>query len=248
MNQYGDGVMEHFSSPRNVGEIKDADGVGTVGNPVCGDIMRVYIKVEDERIKEIKFKTFGCAAAIASGSVLTEMVEGKTVDEALRVTREQIIERLGGLPRQKRHCSVLAQDALKKAVEDYRARKEGLIPIRFVFESASLKGYLKPTPLAQKILNVLPVEAKIEKWGEEIYFSINLKADLQNPQTEVKKGDIAFWPDEGGCLCLFFGPTPVSKEGKILAYSDVEVVGSFTIEPMLLRMLSDGDSVRVEKV
>lgn len=248
MSQYGEGVIEHFTNPKNVGEIPDADGVGTVGNPVCGDIMRVYIKVKGDKIEEIRFKTFGCAAAIASGSVLTEMVKGKTIEEAMKVTREQIVERLGGLPRQKRHCSVLAQDALRKAVEDYHARKKGLIPIRFVFEATSLKGYLKPTPLAKKVLQILPLQSKIEIWGEEVYFPIHLKMELSNPQKEMERGDIAYWPEEGGHLCLFFGPTPVSKEGKILAYSDVEVVGSFSIDPMLLRMLSEGDGVRVEKV
>ena len=248
MSEYGKGVMEHFTNPRNVGEIPDADGVGTVGNPICGDIMRIYIKVKEGRIEDIKFKTFGCAAAIASSSVLTEMVKGRRLDEALKVTREEIIERLGGLPRQKRHCSLLAQDALKKAVDDYRARQKGLIPIRFVFEGKSLEAYFKPVPLAWKILEVLPVEAKIEIWGEEIYFPINLQSDLQNPQVEVQRGDIAYWPEEGGNLCLFFGPTPVSKGDKILAYSDVEVVGSFPIDPMLLRMLSEGERVRVERV
>lgn len=123
--QYSEEVMDHFMNPRNMGEISDADGVGTVGNPVCGDIMRLYLKIKDERIEDIKFKTFGCGAAIASSSMLTELVKGKTIDEALKTSNKAIIEALGGLPSQKRHCSVLAEEALEKAVNDYRSKKEG---------------------------------------------------------------------------------------------------------------------------
>jgi len=120
--QYSEKVMDHFKNPRNVGEIKDADGVGHVGNAVCGDIMELYIKVEDDVIKDVKFKTFGCGAAIATSSMITELVKGKKVDEALRITNEAVIEALGGLPRVKRHCSVLAEEALKKAIEDYKKK------------------------------------------------------------------------------------------------------------------------------
>jgi len=126
--QYSEKVMDHFTNPRNVGEIPDADGVGTVGNPTCGDIMRLYIKVKDDRIEDIKFKTFGCGAAIASSSMVTELVKGKPLDEALKVSNKAIVEQLGGLPVKKRHCSVLAEEALQKAVDDYRSKlkeKEG---------------------------------------------------------------------------------------------------------------------------
>lgn len=122
-DQYSEKVMEHFTNPRNVGEIEDADGVGTVGNPICGDIMRLYIKIKDGRIEDIKFKTFGCGAAIASSSMLTELVKGETIDEALKTSNKAIIEALGGLPSKKRHCSVLAQEALQKAIDDYRSKK-----------------------------------------------------------------------------------------------------------------------------
>ncbi|MCD1293705.1 Fe-S cluster assembly scaffold protein NifU [Methanocella sp. CWC-04] len=116
-------VMEHFSNPRNVGEIPDADGIGEVGNPKCGDMMTIYIKVENDRIKDIKFKTFGCGAAIATSSVITMMAKGKTLDEALDITRDQVAEELGGLPPVKMHCSNLAADALKAAIGDYRKRQ-----------------------------------------------------------------------------------------------------------------------------
>jgi nitrogen fixation protein NifU and related proteins len=117
---YSEKVMEHFSNPRNVGEILDADGVGIEGNPTCGDIMKIYIKVEDERIKDVKFKTFGCGAAIATSSMVTEMVMGKTLEEALEISNQAVAEALGGLPPVKMHCSNLAADALHKAIEDYR--------------------------------------------------------------------------------------------------------------------------------
>jgi len=120
---YSDLVMEHFSNPRNVGEIPDADGVGTEGNPVCGDIMRIYIKVDNNHIEDIKFKTFGCGAAIATSSMVTEMVKGKTLDEAMEISNKAVAEALGGLPSNKMHCSNLAADALHKAIEDYRSRQ-----------------------------------------------------------------------------------------------------------------------------
>lgn len=120
---YSDIVMDHFSNPRNVGEIPDADGVGTEGNPVCGDIMKIFIKVKDNKIEDIKFKTFGCGAAIATSSMVTEMVKGKTLDEAMVVSNKAVAEALGGLPVQKMHCSNLAADALHKAIDDYRSRQ-----------------------------------------------------------------------------------------------------------------------------
>ena len=120
---YSEKVMEHFRNPRNVGEIPDADGVGTVGNPVCGDMMTIYIKVKDDRIVDIKFKTFGCGAAIATSSMITELAKGKTLDEALKLTRADVAKELGGLPPVKMHCSNLAADALHEAIKDYRKRR-----------------------------------------------------------------------------------------------------------------------------
>lgn len=122
---YSEKVMDHFMNPRNVGEITDADGVGEEGNPVCGDAMKITIKVEDDRIVDVKFKTFGCGAAIAVSSMVTEMAKGKTVEEALRITKESIASELEGLPPQKMHCSNLGADALRKAIEDYRNRRGG---------------------------------------------------------------------------------------------------------------------------
>jgi len=122
---YSAKVIEHFQNPRNVGEIKDADGVGTVGNPSCGDIMSIYIKVENNVITDIKFKTFGCGAAIATSSITTEMVKGKTIEEAEKLTRNQVAEALDGLPPIKMHCSNLATDALKAAIENYKASRNG---------------------------------------------------------------------------------------------------------------------------
>ena len=116
---YSDKVMDHFNNPRNVGEIKDASGVGTVGNPVCGDVMRMYIKVEKDKIVDAKFKTFGCGAAISTSSIVTEMVKGKSIEEALAISNKAVVEALGGLPPVKMHCSVLAEEALKSAINDY---------------------------------------------------------------------------------------------------------------------------------
>lgn len=121
---YSEKVMDHFTNPRNVGEVKDANGVGEVGNATCGDIMRITLKIEDKTIRDIKFRTFGCGAAIATSSMVTEMVKGKTIEEALQVTNKAVAEALGGLPPVKMHCSNLAADALHKAIEDYRARKD----------------------------------------------------------------------------------------------------------------------------
>jgi len=120
---YTDIVMDHFMRPRNVGEIPDADGVGSVGNPICGDMMTFYIKVKDGRIEDVKFKTFGCGAAIAVSSIVTEMVKGMTLEEASNLTKQQIAERLGGLPPQKMHCSNLGTEALAQAIADYQARQ-----------------------------------------------------------------------------------------------------------------------------
>jgi nitrogen fixation NifU-like protein len=123
---YTEKVMEHFTNPRNVGEIENADGVGEVGNMKCGDIMRIYIKVnDDDVIEDVKFRTFGCGAAIATSSVVTEMVKGKTIKEALEITNKQVAEELGGLPENKMHCSNLAADALHKAIEDLKNKQNG---------------------------------------------------------------------------------------------------------------------------
>ncbi|HTY45194.1 MAG TPA: Fe-S cluster assembly scaffold protein NifU [Patescibacteria group bacterium] len=123
MEQYSDKVMDHFLHPRNVGELKDANGVGNVGNPVCGDVMRMYVKIEGGVIADVTFKTFGCGAAISTSSMVTEMVKGKTIEEALKITNKMVAEALGGLPPVKMHCSVLAEEALKSAIEDYYKRQ-----------------------------------------------------------------------------------------------------------------------------
>ena len=120
---YNENVLDHFRNPRNMGEIPDADGVGTVGNPVCGDMMTIYIRVQDDRIVDIKFKTFGCGAAIATSSMMTELAKGKTLDEALQITRADVAESLGGLPPIKMHCSNLAADGLHEAIKDYRKKQ-----------------------------------------------------------------------------------------------------------------------------
>ena len=126
MNQgYSTKVMEHFANPHNVGEIPDADGIGKVGNPVCGDIMNMYIKVENNVITDVKFKTFGCGAAIATSSMATDLIKGKTIEEALALTNDAVAEALGGLPRVKMHCSVLAEQAVRSAVDDYLKKTTG---------------------------------------------------------------------------------------------------------------------------
>ena len=119
---YSEKVMEHFSNPRNVGEIENADGIGEAGNPKCGDIMKIYLKVRDNVIEDVKFKTFGCASAIASSSMATELIKGKTIDEAWNLTNNAVAEALDGLPPIKMHCSVLAEEAIHTALNDYRAR------------------------------------------------------------------------------------------------------------------------------
>ena len=130
---YSEKVMDHFANPRNVGEIEDASGVGEVGNPKCGDIMRMYIKVNDGVITDVKFKTFGCGAAIATSSMATELIKGKSIEEALKLTNKAVMEALDGLPPVKVHCSVLAEQAIKAAVSDYY-RKRGIAPPPFVGE------------------------------------------------------------------------------------------------------------------
>ena len=122
MALYSEKVMDHFRNPRNVGVIEDADGVGEVGNPVCGDIMKIYLKIADDTITDVKFETFGCGSAIASSSMATEMIKGKPLDEALALTNKAVTQALDGLPPQKLHCSVLAEEAIKKAVQDYYDR------------------------------------------------------------------------------------------------------------------------------
>ncbi len=125
MTQYSDKVMEQFKSMKNAGRIENADGIGKVGNPVCGDVMWIYIKVdENEVITDCKFETFGCVAAIATSSLATELVKGKKIDDALKITNKRIVDLLGGLPKEKFHCSVLAEEGIKKAIEDYRQKKE----------------------------------------------------------------------------------------------------------------------------
>ncbi|MCD4798537.1 MAG: Fe-S cluster assembly scaffold protein NifU [Methanosarcinales archaeon] len=121
---YSEKVMDHFSNPRNVGEIEDADGVGEVGNPACGDMMTIYIKVDDGKLADVKFKTFGCGAAIATSSMVTEMAMGMTIEEALAITRDSVADALDGLPPVKLHCSNLAADGLHAAIEDYLKKKE----------------------------------------------------------------------------------------------------------------------------
>jgi nitrogen fixation protein NifU and related proteins len=124
MPQYSDKVMDHFSNPRNIGEINAPDGVGEVGNPVCGDMMKFTIKVKDNHIEDVKYLTFGCGAAIAVSSMVSEMARGKTLEEALQISNKQVAEELGGLPGNKMHCSNLGADALHKAIEDYMAKEK----------------------------------------------------------------------------------------------------------------------------
>ena len=119
---YSEKVMDHFANPRNVGEIEDANAVGEVGNAKCGDIMKIYMDIQDDIIKDVKFKTFGCGAAIATSSMATEMVKGKTVEEALALTNKAVMDALDGLPPEKVHCSVLAEEAIRSAIEDYNKR------------------------------------------------------------------------------------------------------------------------------
>jgi nitrogen fixation NifU-like protein len=121
---YSEKVMQHFKKPQNMGEIPDADGVGSVGNPTCGDLMTMYIKVKDKRLEDVKFKTYGCGAAIATSSMTTELAKGKTIDEAMQISRASVADSLGGLPPVKMHCSNLAADALHAAIEDYQKKQK----------------------------------------------------------------------------------------------------------------------------
>ena len=124
MEEYSKKVMDHFMNPRNMGEIKDANGIGVVGNPVCGDIMKMYLKIENNVIKDAKFKTFGCGAAIATSSMATELIIGKTIEEAKKITNKTVSEALDGLPPVKMHCSNLAQEAINSAIDDYKKKNE----------------------------------------------------------------------------------------------------------------------------
>ncbi len=136
---YSEKVMDHFYKPRNVGVIEGADGVGKVGNPVCGDMMELFIKVEDDVIKDVKFRTFGCGAAIATSSMVTELVKGKTLEEALSITNKTVAEALGGLPKQKMHCSVLGEEALDAAIYDYLTKNNLRPDLQKLIEGARAK-------------------------------------------------------------------------------------------------------------
>ncbi|NLZ46283.1 MAG: Fe-S cluster assembly scaffold protein NifU [Clostridiales bacterium] len=136
---YSEKVMDHFANPRNVGEIADADGIGEVGNAKCGDIMKMYLKVNNGIIEDIKFKTFGCGAAVATSSIATELIKGKSIEEALKLTNKAVVEALDGLPPAKLHCSVLAEQAMKAAIGDYYA-KQGIDPTPIVGEIADCHG------------------------------------------------------------------------------------------------------------
>lgn len=137
--QYSDKVMDHFTNPRNVGEIENADGVGEVGNPTCGDIMRIYLKVDNDVLTDVKFKTFGCGAAIASSSMATELIKGKSIKDAWNLTNKAVVEALEGLPPVKIHCSILAEEAIHKAINDYRIKK-GLEPWEENFKTPHCHG------------------------------------------------------------------------------------------------------------
>ena len=133
---YSEKVMDHFANPRNVGELEDADGIGEVGNAKCGDIMKMYIKVDNDVITDVKFKTFGCGAAIATSSIATEMIKGKSIEEALKLTNKAVVEALDGLPPAKLHCSVLAEEAMKAAISDYYTR-QGIDPTHFIGKTSN---------------------------------------------------------------------------------------------------------------
>ncbi len=139
MMLYSEKVMDHFANPRNVGEITDADGIGEVGNAKCGDIMKMYIKVQDSIITDVKFKTFGCGAAVATSSMATEMIMGKSIEDALKITNKAVVEALEGLPPAKLHCSVLAEQAMKSAIADYYKR-QGIDPTPIVGEIHECEG------------------------------------------------------------------------------------------------------------
>lgn len=138
--QYSEKVVEHYTNPRNVGKIENASGIGEVGNPVCGDIMKMFIKVENNIITDVKFKTFGCGAAIATSSISTEMIKGKTLEEALKLKNTDVVNSLGGLPPVKLHCSVLAEEAIHEAIADYY-RKEGKLTEEEIKQICNLKEH-----------------------------------------------------------------------------------------------------------
>ncbi len=138
MEPYNEKVIENYANPKNVGRIENADGVGEVGNPVCGDIMRIYLKIQDNKIIDVKFQTFGCGAAIASSSISTEMIKGKALEEALKITNKDVVNELGGLPPVKLHCSVLAEEAIRKAIADYYL-KQGVMSQEEVIEKCKIK-------------------------------------------------------------------------------------------------------------
>ena len=140
--EYTDKVIKHYTNPRNVGKIENASGVGEVGNPVCGDIMKIYLKIENDVIVDVKFKTFGCGAAIATSSVSTELIKGKTVEEALKLTNKQVVEELGGLPPVKLHCSVLAEEAIRNAIADYY-RKQGKMTEEEIVKLCGIKEHFE---------------------------------------------------------------------------------------------------------
>jgi len=142
MEAYNEKVIENYANPKNVGEIENADGIGEVGNAKCGDIMKMYIKVENGVIVDVKFKTFGCGAAIATSSVSTELIKGRTIDEALKLTNKEVVDELGGLPAVKLHCSVLAEEAIKSAIADY-FRKQGNMTEEEIVEKCNLKSHFE---------------------------------------------------------------------------------------------------------
>ena len=135
---YTDKVVDHYTNPRNVGEIENADGIGEVGNPVCGDIMKIYLKIENNIIVDVKFKTFGCGAAIATSSISTEMIKGKSIEDALKLTNKEVVQALDGLPPVKIHCSILAEEAIREAIADYY-RKQGQKSEEEILEICGLK-------------------------------------------------------------------------------------------------------------
>lgn len=141
MELYNEKVIEHYSNPRNVGEIENASGIGEVGNAVCGDIMKMYLKIENGIIIDLKFKTFGCGAAIATSSIATEMLKGKTIEEALNFNNKDVINELGGLPKVKLHCSVLAEEAIREALADY-FRKEGKLSEEEIIKKCKLNSHM----------------------------------------------------------------------------------------------------------
>jgi len=177
MDKYSDKVMDHFLNPRNVGEIEDADGVGIVGNPTCGDVMKLSIKVEDGLVVDAKFKTFGCGAAIATSSMVTELVKGKTIEEALKISKSTVAEALDGLPPVKMHCSNLASDALKAAIDHYLCQRDGVLSERCAEEKREESKRKKAK-----------VKAKAtKKTGKTVKAKAGTKARAPRPATKKMK-------------------------------------------------------------